>query len=1161
MTDIPLSHGLAFEDLYDNDGLARIDALFIEYLGEKDPELRDKLKSARGAPDSLERKNGSDLMVALSTHLENFLGDMFSIQAELAEMSARHLELNTITTCKRDFVQRIAAKAHTAEDAEGFDGKALAAELTELFGGEFDQLTFAKNVVPWLEDKEANADKLDLASRYAAWALYTAEGRERHKDDVIFRLWRKTDYYGLVPHSDTVVGGIPMMVKPDDEEHYLRDGFFLTDPGMDLVRAVDQANYCIICHERGRDYCCVGLPDKDTGGFKDSPLGVSLIGCPLEMRISEMHKAKIDGHNLAAFAINCIDNPLVVVTGHRICNECMKACIFQKQEPVDIPQVETRITKDILALPWGFEIYSLLTRWNPLNFRQPLPKPKTDYKILIVGAGPAGVTVAHYLMNEGHTVVAVDGLKIEPLPPEISGVTEKGERVPFKPIRDISELYESLDDRVMAGFGGVAEYGITVRWDKNFLKVLRLLVERRRLFTMFGGVRFGSSITAESAFEVGFDHIALCAGAGKPTFLSVPNGLARGVRQASDFLMGLQLTGAANKRSITNLQIRLPVVVIGGGLTATDAATEALGYYVRQVEKFLDRYEVLAAEKGKEAVLSLYSEEEKIIADEFLTHARALRGEREKAAAEGRKPKFLDLLNQWGGSTIAYRRRMIDSPAYRLNHDEIIKTLEQGVRFAELLAPAEVEVDEYGHAKALSLTPQHMVEGRPKPSGEPDITMPARTILVAAGTQPNTTLAREHPGFAEMDGKYYQAYDEDGNPVKPEWSAKPRVAYALMKLHDDGHSMTFYGDLHPSFAGNVVGAMASARAGYQTINRMLEKIEPSPVSADELVANLHRDLHPTVKEAIRLTPNIVEVVIHAPLPARTFHPGQFYRLMNYENHAKRVDGTSLVMEGIALTGAWVDREKGLVSLIVLEMGGSTNLCIHLEPGEPVILMGPTGSPTETPSGETVLLVGGGLGNAVLFSIGQALREAGSRVLYFGGYKQVADRYHVENILKAGDVVVWCCDEEPGFEPTRPQDKAIVANIVEAMVAYGEGKLGETEIFLNEVDRMIVIGSDVMMNAVCKSRHAVLKDHLKEHIGIVSVNAPMQCMMKEICAQCLQEHKDPESGEKSVVFTCFNQDQDIDRVDFECLRQRLLQNGVQEKLTSQWITHCLAQLNV
>jgi len=74
----------------------------------------------------------------------------------------------------------------------------------------------------------------------------------------------------------------------------------------------------------------------------------------------------------------------------------------------------------------------------------------------------------------------------------------------------------------------------------------------------------------------------------------------------------------------------------------------------------------------------------------------------------------------------------------------------------------------------------------------------------------------------------------------------------------------------------------------------------------------------------RLTPKIVEVVIKAPMAARAFKPGQFYRLQNYETLAPRVDGTTLAMEGLALTGAAVDKEAGLLSTIVLEVGGSSD---------------------------------------------------------------------------------------------------------------------------------------------------------------------------------------------------------------------------------------------
>jgi hypothetical protein len=242
------------------------------------------------------------------------------------------------------------------------------------------------------------------------------------------------------------------------------------------------------------------------------------------------------------------------------------------------------------------------------------------------------------------------------------------------------------------------------------------------------------------------------------------------------------------------------------------------------------------------------------------------------------------------------------------------------------------------------------------------------------------------------------------------------------------------------------------------------------------------------------------------------------------------------------------------------MGGSSDLCALLKPGEPVVLMGPTGSPTEIHADATVALIGGGLGNAVLFSIGAAMRAAGSQVIYFAGYKQVRDRYKIEEIERAADVIVWCCDEAPGFTPTRPQDRSFVGNIVQAMAAYGAGHLGEQPILLHDADHMIVIGSDRMMQAVGTARRGVLAPYLKgDHTAIGSINSPMQCMMKEVCAQCLQPHVDPVTGERSVVFSCFNQDQALDRVDFPALHERLLQNGAQEKLTAQWIDRALRLL--
>jgi NADPH-dependent glutamate synthase beta subunit-like oxidoreductase/NAD(P)H-flavin reductase len=1151
--------GVAFDDLYAREGLLRLDAAFVNELAHTDASLHARLFAARANPDAVAPKDQSELIIALAPHVEDFLGQLFGITREIETLQARHNRLAPFFAFKRKFIQKRAISGVTKDQAAAIDGPALARELESLFGEPLTEKSFVTRVSPWLDDEPAHTTAIQTAARYAAWAALSPAGIEHHRRDVLFKISHKVDPMRLIPLQTIEANTIAKLRLPEERWRH-REGFQLTDRGMALAGALDQAHYCIKCHNQAKDSCSTGLKEK-TGEFKKTIFGVTLAGCPLDEKISEMNVVKQQGNSLGALAIVTVDNPMAAATGHRICNDCMKACIYQKQDPVDIPQIETRALKDVLELPWGFEIYSLLTRWNPLNFARPLPLPDSGYKVLIVGLGPAGFTLSHYLMNEGHTVVGVDGLKIEPLPVELSGVDALGGRSRFRPIRDIREIYESLDDRVMAGFGGVAEYGITVRWDKNFLKMIRLLLERRREFAMFGGVRFGGAMTIDSAFELGFDHIALCAGAGRPTVIPMKNGLARGVRQASDFLMALQLTGAAKTNSVANLQIRMPIVVIGGGLTAVDTATESLAYYVVQVERFLKRYETLVREKGEQEARNGWSQEEKETADEFIAHGRAIRAEREHAAREGRRPNFIDLLNSWGGVTIAYRRRLVDSPSYTLNHEEVWKAFEEGIRFAECLAPASVEVDRYGHASALQLTRHQFDEARGKmtPHGEP-VRLPAKSILVAAGTQPNTVLGREDPTNLFLDGRWFQAVDETGRAVKPEPIAKPQHVRVLTSMRPDGRGISFFGDLHPSFAGNVVKAMASAKRGYPVVSRLLATRVPAPPAPAELIARLNGELRAVVQKVIRLTPNIVEVVVHAPMAARAFLPGEFYRLQNFESHATRVDGTTLAMEGLALTGASVDREKGLLSTIVLEVGGSSDLCTLLKPGEPVILMGPTGTPTETPSRETVLLAGGGLGNAVLFSIGQQSRAGGSRTIYFAGYKKMIDRYKVEEIEKAADIVVWCCDEPPGFTPDRVQDKAFVGNIVDGMAAYARGDLDEPEIPFSLVDRLVVIGSDAMMHAVQRARHGVLAPYLKKgHKAIASINSPMQCMMKEICAQCLQLHKDPLTGEETVVFSCFNQDQQMDHVDFASLHTRLSQNGVQEKLTKQWIDRCLRQI--
>ncbi|HEV3485421.1 MAG TPA: FAD-dependent oxidoreductase, partial [Vicinamibacterales bacterium] len=640
-----------------------------------------------------------------------------------------------------------------------------------------------------------------------------------------------------------------------------------------------------------------------------------------------------------------------------------------------------------LFLPWGFEIYSLLTIWNPLNARRPVALPYNGKNVLVVGLGPAGYTLAHYLANEGYGVVAIDGLKIEPL----------DETLLREPIRDLRALWDDLDDRILAGFGGVSEYGITVRWDKNFLKVIRIALERKQNIRVYGGVRFGGTLTIEDAFdELGFDHIAIAAGAGTPTIVRMKNNLVRGMRQASDFLMALQLTGAFKRNSLANLQVRLPAIVIGGGLTAIDTATELFAYYPVQVEKVLERYEAMCGDFGEAQVRAGYDAEELRILDEFLEHGRAVRKERARAREANEKPNFIPLVRAWGGVTIAYRKSMLDSPAYRLNYEEIAKAFEEGIAYADMLSPVEALSDEFGHVKALLFEKQVVEDGRWKDSGE-IVELPARTVMIAAGTSPNVIYEKEHPGTFKLDKwkQFFQSYSlgQELELIEDDEASRDRGFFTSYQHPSRREKLiTFYGDNHPKYAGNVVKAMASAKHGYpEVVNVLGRDLPPQPVEQwNALIARLDDGLIARVHEVNRLTPTIVEVVVRAPFGARQFQPGQFFRLQNYETFAPSANGTKLAMEGIALTGASTDVERGLLSVIVLEMGGSSRLCALLQKGEPVVLMGPTGTPTEIPRNETVLLAGGGLGNAVLFSIARALKDNGCRVVYFAGYKKKAD---------------------------------------------------------------------------------------------------------------------------------------------------------------------------
>ena len=1217
--------GYKYEDLYDPIRLKSLTEDFNIYFDSRDKINYDKFSLyVKNKGEGLTNQEISNILIESSYVLSEFLVSLFQMENEQGKFIAEVNYEKDILNFKKDFVQKRVFKKYKKENLNEFNKDELNSFVQNIkqtaFPGydfEKDEEKYTARFILELAELEKNYKWFYEGDKFAPENFVipddvrdkgvktlsvlrsenilkneSALNPEKDLFDLkyilenlekwIFVKWLtdkkcvnwssffeadKLNFDRLVNFEEVETDSQKLIRLPDEKLKF-RNGFKLTDNRMNKREVLNEVDYCMYCHDRNKDSCSKGLSDR-FGAKKSNPLGIELDGCPLNEKISEMNLVRKNGFPLAALAMVIIDNPNVPGTGHRICNDCMKSCIFQTQEPVDIPQIETNVLTDVFKLPYGYEIYSLLTRWNPLNIKRQYALPYNGKNIMVAGMGPAGYTLSHFLLNEGFGVVGIDGLKIEKVHQDYTGVKNENGFVKFpKPVKFFhEEIEEELDKRILQGFGGVAEYGITVRWDKNFLTAIYINLARRENFRLYDGVRFGGTITIDDAWDLGIDHIAIATGAGKPTVIKMKNNLIRGIRKASDFLMALQLTGASKNDNLANLQIQLPVIVIGGGLTAIDTATEALAYYPVQVLKALEKYEKIINDLNENDFWKMYNEEETEIMKTFIQHGKVIRNERESAEKENRKPDYLSLLKKWGGSTIIYRKRMTDSPAYRLNHEEIIHGLSEGIAFAECLSPVEAVKNKYGAVEKVIFEKLNSVEGQDR-----FVSFDAKSMMVAAGTSPNIIYEKEFPGTFRVD--------EMKNSFKPYTVSKDEKGNYLMIPSDTGEGafftsyqkkgkfISYYGDNHPKYAGNVVKAMASAKDGYEKVTELFSEeisdlkydsdtLEKRKIIFETLISKLDTDLISTVEKVERLTPSIVEVTVKSPFAARKFHPGQFYRLQNYETKAPKKNGTVLLMEGLAMTGAWVDREKGLLSMIALEVGASSRLMSDLKKGDVVVVMGPTGTPTEIPKNETVLLAGGGLGNAVLFSIADALKKKGNKVIYFAGYKDSSDVYKMDEVESGTDQVIWSNDKGELIKPRRKQDLTFNGNILEAMKAYNDGKLGNKLFDFKEVNRIIAIGSDGMMCAVKESRYTIFKNNFNKHIAIGSINSPMQCMMKEICGQCLQKHIDPETGKEVFVFSCYNQDQLLDNVDFNNLYDRLKANSVLEKLANIYLTSLIS----
>lgn len=249
-------------------------------------------------------------------------------------------------------------------------------------------------------------------------------------------------------------------------------------------------------------------------------------GCPVGISIPEFIKLLKEKKYEEAIGKIKEKNALPAICG-RVCpqeDQCQKVCIMGKVgEPLSIGRLER----------W-------LADWerNRGNVKAGKDTPPTGKKVAVVGAGPAGLTVAAELAKHGHQVVMFEALHLP---------------------------------------GGVLVYGIPeFRLPKSIVRAEVDYIQKLGADLRLGYL-IGRIYTIPEMLKTGFDAVFIGTGAGLPAFMNVPGENLGGIYSSNEFLIRVNLMKSyAFPITDTPIRIGKHVVVIGGGNVAMDSARSAL---------------------------------------------------------------------------------------------------------------------------------------------------------------------------------------------------------------------------------------------------------------------------------------------------------------------------------------------------------------------------------------------------------------------------------------------------------------------------------------------------------------------------------------------------------------------------------------------------------
>ena len=229
----------------------------------------------------------------------------------------------------------------------------------------------------------------------------------------------------------------------------------LTDKRMSRLEVANEVDYCILCHDREKDSCRRGLieaapkrenpaeaapglrsavdrrhgdharvarPAASTSSIRTTPRDEPRLGrrrrssrtrsasrstaARSKRRSARCTRCVARGASIAALALVTIDNPMCPGTGHRICNDCMKALHLPEagagQHPADR---DRRRSPTCCACP-GASRSTTCSRAGTRSTCAARTRSRTTARTCSSSAsGPAGYTLAHHLLNEGFGVV------------------------------------------------------------------------------------------------------------------------------------------------------------------------------------------------------------------------------------------------------------------------------------------------------------------------------------------------------------------------------------------------------------------------------------------------------------------------------------------------------------------------------------------------------------------------------------------------------------------------------------------------------------------------------------------------------------------------------------------------------------------------------------